>query len=127
MSAGYFESDGNQIEDVYRMSLQARDTVQRSRKPVILKLNTYRFLEHRGPNDDNHLGYRMTPHELNDWKQRDPLLSFGNKVDVKTKIGIASKVESELDALWEQARDCPVAEFQSSDRCLPPRQVGFLK
>lgn len=44
-----------------------------SNSPLFVEIDTYRFLEHCGPNDDEHLGYRPSG-ELRDFQNTDPLL-----------------------------------------------------
>ena len=46
-----------------------------TRKPVFIEYDTYRWLEHCGPNQDDHLGYRPQS-EISKWKEQDPLLSL---------------------------------------------------
>ena len=46
-----------------------------TKKPVFIEYNTYRWLEHCGPNQDDHLGYRPQS-EISKWKEQDPLLSL---------------------------------------------------
>ena len=46
-----------------------------TKKPVFIEYDTYRWLEHCGPNQDDHLGYRPQS-EISKWKEQDPLLSL---------------------------------------------------
>jgi pyruvate dehydrogenase E1 component alpha subunit len=46
-----------------------------AKKPVFIEYDTYRWLEHCGPNQDDHLGYRPQS-EISKWKEQDPLLSL---------------------------------------------------
>jgi pyruvate dehydrogenase E1 component alpha subunit len=46
-----------------------------TKKPVFIEFDTYRWLEHCGPNQDDHLGYRPQS-EISKWKEQDPLLSL---------------------------------------------------
>lgn len=73
----------------------ARDT----KKPLFIEFDTYRWLEHCGPNDDDYLNYRPKG-ELEKWKENDPLSilekilisDFGISVskiqEVKTEINV---------------------------------------
>jgi pyruvate dehydrogenase E1 component alpha subunit len=52
--------------------------LQKSRvipQPLLIEIDTYRFLEHCGPNDDDHLGYRPKS-EIENFKDHDPLMSL---------------------------------------------------
>ena len=67
-----FKCDGN---DVGAVNTVAKKAVQKAREgggPTLLELSTYRFLEHCGPNNDDHLCYRDTK-EIDYWKSKDPL------------------------------------------------------
>lgn len=62
----YLVCDGNDITQVQRcMSAHLGG-------PTLLTLHTYRHLEHCGPNNDDHLGYR-DQRVTADWLERDPL------------------------------------------------------
>lgn len=47
--------------------------------PYLIEAMTYRWLEHCGPNFDNHLGYR-TEKEFLEWKKKDPVSNLENKL-----------------------------------------------
>jgi TPP-dependent pyruvate/acetoin dehydrogenase alpha subunit len=57
-----------------------------------VEIETFRFLEHCGPNDDTKLGYR-TLKELNNWKKKDPLI-FAKNYLVKKNIFKKEKLDS---------------------------------
>lgn len=52
--------------------------------PHFIEIETYRYLEHCGPNDDTQLGYRKLQ-EINNWKDKDPLV-FSRKYILNNKI-----------------------------------------
>jgi TPP-dependent pyruvate/acetoin dehydrogenase alpha subunit len=64
--------DGNRVEEVYAFSGQAIEYIQKNKRPYLLELFTYRWLEHCGPNWDDHLGYRKKD-ELKYWMAKCPL------------------------------------------------------
>ncbi len=43
--------------------------------PTLIEFSTHRYLEHCGPNGDDHLNYRK-PGELQEWLDRDPIASL---------------------------------------------------
>ena len=47
-------------------------------------MDTYRHLEHCGPNEDDHLNYR-NKNEVSFWKKKDPLKVLENKLLKKYK------------------------------------------
>jgi pyruvate dehydrogenase E1 component alpha subunit len=68
------EGDGNNILEVLSNAKKAIEIV-RSGTPYLLEFNTYRWLEHCGPNWDDHLGYRKEG-ELDHWMERCPIKSY---------------------------------------------------
>ena len=66
--------DGN-IKKNLSESKKAYEYVKKNKKPAILKVNTYRYIEHCGPSQDDHLKYRKEK-ELNYWKKQDPLIKI---------------------------------------------------
>ena len=93
--------DGNDPEDVLR---QVDDAVERIRSgggPCLLEFATYRWLEHCGPNYDNHIGYRTVDEYLG-WKARDPIpryeseLAADGVVDQAALRTMAEDIEREV-------------------------------
>jgi len=68
------------------------EKVRKTSIPHFIEIETYRFLEHCGPNDDTKLGYR-TWTEINNWKKKDPLI-FAKNFLVKKNIFKKEKLES---------------------------------
>ncbi len=65
-SLAYINIDGNNVGQV--AGCIPKDLT----KPLFIELRTYRHLEHCGPNNDDHLGYRDVE-ETQLWLDRDPL------------------------------------------------------
>jgi pyruvate dehydrogenase E1 component alpha subunit len=80
-----------------------------SKKPVFIEYDTYRWLEHCGPNDDDHLGYRPQG-ELNKWKEKDPISILRNILMSDFGISdseiqeIHTEIEIEVLAAFDQAK-----------------------
>ena len=97
----------------------AIDTVKRTRKPLFLEIKTFRVLEHCGPNNDDHLGYR-TESEIKKGLLSDPL----NKLEeflLKSDINFESersvelaKIDSEIESAFEFAENSPFPETTNS-------------
>ncbi|WJW74600.1 thiamine pyrophosphate-dependent dehydrogenase E1 component subunit alpha [Thiohalobacter sp. IOR34] len=64
--------DGSDVLEVHRVAKQAVDAAREGGGPQFIEAQTYRWLEHCGPNDDSELGYRPLE-ELASWKARCPL------------------------------------------------------
>lgn len=71
--------DGNDVEASYSAVQAALLHIKSGLGPYFIELTTYRWLEHCGPNFDNHIGYR-TIEEFNSWKLMDPIKSYQEKL-----------------------------------------------
>jgi TPP-dependent pyruvate/acetoin dehydrogenase alpha subunit len=65
-------SYGNHVESVYQYANKAIQKIRDGNGPQFLEFETYRWLEHCGPNYDNDIGYR-TQKEFEFWRKQDPL------------------------------------------------------
>ena len=77
--------NGNNVVNVYKKSRNLINYIKKNNKPAILVLNTYRYKEHCGPNEDAHLAYRKDK-EVNFWKKLDPILLCEKKIKNIFKI-----------------------------------------
>ena len=71
--------DGNDVIECYKIISDAIEKIRLGDGPHFVELATYRWLEHCGPNYDNHLGYR-TREEFEIWKLRDPIALYRDKL-----------------------------------------------
>lgn len=109
--------DGNDADEVYRLAGQAMGHARAGKGPAFLEFKTYRWLEHCGPNDDEHLGYRP-PGELSAWKARDPVALYQERLKAEGLL-----TDAEAEAEWVAYRheiDEAVAFAKSSP--FPARQ-----
>jgi pyruvate dehydrogenase E1 component alpha subunit len=67
-----FSADGNDVEQVAKLSEQAITNARRGERAQFLEFSTHRWPEHCGPNDDDDLGYRK-PGELESWRSKCPI------------------------------------------------------
>ena len=58
MGVKYKASNGNDILKVLSCLKNSIDYVKNKNKPIFIEFSTYRWLEHCGPNYDDHLNYR---------------------------------------------------------------------
>ena len=70
-------------------------------KPFFIEFKTYRYLEHCGPNYDNHLAYRSQK-EYDFWKKKDPIELFKKKLS-KKQLLIIQKFEKKVTEEIHQA------------------------
>ena len=71
--------NGNDVIEVLNQSKLIIDKVKFS-KPYFLQLDTYRFVEHCGPNNDDYLKYRDDK-EVTEWNKNDPIENFLNYLE----------------------------------------------
>ncbi|HXH33199.1 MAG TPA: thiamine pyrophosphate-dependent enzyme [Plantibacter sp.] len=107
--------DGNDVLEVLRLTREAVTRARAGQGPTLLVFDTYRWMEHCGPADDDDLGYRP-PGELSDWRRRDPLASFESTLleqGVLLQDGLEplrEEIATEIDAAVEFAEMSPFPE-----------------
>jgi len=112
-----FKSDGNDVVAIYNTAKKAVDKARDSNGPTLLELETYRMLEHCGPNNDNHLGYR-TEEDYNYWKSNDPLIKLAMKLTEEKNFNqeiqdITKTINSEIDEAFAYAKSASYPEKES--------------
>ena len=80
IGANALKSEGNCALDCYENLEKAITYCRTEKKPVFIEFSTYRWLEHCGPNYDDHLGYRSKK-EIDFWKGKDPIALLEKKLD----------------------------------------------
>ncbi len=69
--------DGNNVLEVYEVMRNATERARHGEGPTLIECRTYRWLEHVGPYQDTHLGYR-SEEELKEWMARCPIKTLEN-------------------------------------------------
>jgi pyruvate dehydrogenase E1 component alpha subunit len=87
------EIDGNKIDQVISYAQKAINYVKSGKGPYFIQMNTYRFKEHCGPANDDHLKYRKKA-EINLWKNKDPITYF-RKFLLKKKYFLLEQLNKE--------------------------------
>jgi TPP-dependent pyruvate/acetoin dehydrogenase alpha subunit len=104
--------DGNDVEEVYRMTSEAAERARRGEGPTYLEFDTYRWREHCGPNYDNDLGYR-TETEYLEWRERCPIESYKSLLMQEgelTEAGaddLEASIHKEIDEAFNYAKASP--------------------
>lgn len=75
---------GNDVSSIYKKSKKIINNIKQKSKPHILLLDTFRHLEHCGPNNDNHLNYRSDNY-IKKWLDNCPIQTLKKKL-LKNKI-----------------------------------------
>lgn len=112
--------DGNDADQVFSLAEDAVRLVREDERPVLMELNTYRRLEHCGPNSDDHLNYR-DDRELREWLAKDPIEQLEGRLLAKGVLTRSSieeelrRVAKEIEEGFVFARDSP---FPGQDELL---------
>lgn len=99
-------ANGYSVPTVAGLVQQTIDRMRAKARPVTVRFDTYRWLEHCGPNDDDSLGYRPQG-ELNEWVERCSLKQLAKDLS-------GPSYEETLGAIMDEIR----VEY---DRC---KQAG---
>ena len=67
-----YTGNGDNVLEVVEVTKEARNYILSNSKPAFIEFNTYRLLEHCGPNSDDDLNYR-DPSDVKNFTNRDPI------------------------------------------------------
>jgi pyruvate dehydrogenase E1 component alpha subunit len=70
-----FHLDGNDLIKIYKKSQELINKIKKKQQPFFLLLDTFRHLEHCGPNNDDNLNYRPKKY-INYWLKKCPVNNF---------------------------------------------------
>ena len=79
-----YREDGNRLLKIVKTADSAVNYIKKNSKPAIIITNTYRYLEHCGPNNDDKLEYRKKS-EIEFWNKKCPLINIKN-ILIKQKV-----------------------------------------
>lgn len=111
-----YNGDGNCLEQVTKLSKEAIEYIKNNNSPAFIELDTFRWLEHCGPNDDDYLGYRKKG-ELEKWIKKDPISMYKSRIinakelteeEIKENILVIS---DEIDEAFNFAKVSPFPEY----------------
>ena len=114
-----YHCDGNNVEEVYRSTLNALKNARSNKGPSFLLLDTYRWLEHCGPNFDNDIGYR-TEAEFRIWKNRDPVILYKKNLLKKgilteeDNVELKCEIQKEITAAFDFAKNSPYPDHSTA-------------
>jgi len=108
-----FKEDGNNVLETYQALKNAIKYVRTECKPILIELETFRWLEHCGPNEDDHLQYRDKK-DISFWKNKDPIKLSEEKINEKERLiftKFIDELNTELDNVFQYAiNDQPPSE-----------------
>ena len=97
------ELDGNDVFTINKTAEAVVKDLRNGGKPVFIECFTYRWLEHCGPNFDDHLKYRANG-ELDEWKLNCPIIRAENFLtDNGLPLIQCSEAERQIDEEIERA------------------------
>jgi TPP-dependent pyruvate/acetoin dehydrogenase alpha subunit len=103
----HYCAEGYDIKKVHEVFSPLVAEVRATQLPQYIEIKTCRYLEHVGVNEDYDTGYRSI-NEINEWKQRDPLI-FEKKLIDKYTPSIAAEIEEAVifaeNSPWPQQED----------------------
>lgn len=99
-------ADGYDVAAVIDLVSSAMNSTRTNWRPMTLQFDTYRWLEHCGPNDDDNLGYRPAG-ELQSWIDRCPLKHLASTLGGPEYDTVLSALKSEVNAEYERCRAAP--------------------
>ena len=114
------KGDGTNPAESIALFKEARSRIESQEEPQFIEFETYRWLEHCGPNDDDQLCYRPEG-ELNSWVEKDQLASVRaeiitkNLLTVDQVVSIDVSIEHEIDEAFSLAKN---DQFPSLDEIL---------
>jgi 2-oxoisovalerate dehydrogenase E1 component len=111
----YVAVDGNDVTAAATAMTQVVDAVRAGRGPVVVEATTYRW---HGHYEGDPQRYRPSS-ELDDWKERDPLLVHARRLDA---AGVSAERMSALEASVANELDEAVA----AARAAPPPDVATI-
>ncbi len=98
--------DGMDVEAVLGAARRAVARARDGGGPTFLECRTYRFFGHHTAERTMKLGYR-TEEEIERWRERDPVVASGGKLEMHVRERIDREVEELLDAAVAFARESP--------------------
>jgi pyruvate dehydrogenase E1 component alpha subunit len=100
--------DGMDVVDTYDVTTEALRIAREERRPMLVEALTYRFRGHSMADPEE---YR-TKEQVAEWRRRDPILTFGDRLVAEGVLDDASR--EELDAAAVERVDAAVAFAESS-------------
>jgi TPP-dependent pyruvate/acetoin dehydrogenase alpha subunit len=113
-----YTGDGNNINQVSEIAKEAIEYIKDNNAPTFIELETFRMLEHCGPNGDDELGYRKKG-ELDKWLKRDPLNTFetllikNNQLSKDNILETKEIISTEIYEAFKFAKESPFPDLSA--------------
>ena len=113
--------DGNDPEKIFLKTKQLVKNIRKNKKPILIELSTYRFLEHCGPNNDDNLNYRSKK-EISLWKKKCPIKNYKNKLFREKILN-----EKQLDKIYKKIDLEITNSFNYAQKSKFPKNSKLMK
>lgn len=107
-----FRLPSRDVTDLTERAAAVIDVLRDKGRPALIEAETFRTLEHCGPNSDDHLGYR-DPALIADWSQGDPLELL------RSRLIEAEQLEHEVEQHWKAAITAEIEDAFSFAKASP--------
>jgi len=102
--------NGQNVINIKSKSKKIIDKIRNKNQPLFLELSTYRYLEHCGPNIDDHLNYRPKS-EIEFWNKKCPIKILEKKL-LKSKV----LTIEHIDTLKSKIKKQILHDFERSEK-----------
>jgi 2-oxoisovalerate dehydrogenase E1 component alpha subunit len=105
--------DGNDVLAVYEVVKEAVERARKGEGPTLIEAKTYRMTAHSSDDDDRRYRERE---EIEDWRQKDPILRFerylmeNGIMSEEKKEEIEAEIKAEVAEASEYAEEAPFAD-----------------
>jgi len=89
------QCDGMDVLDMFHVTGEALRIAREERRPILVEALTYRFRGHSMADPEE---YR-TKEQVAEWRKRDPLITFGDRLVAENVIDAATREQMDADAV----------------------------
>ena len=114
-------AEGNDVLDIMEVAYNSIARARDGDGPQFFEFQTYRWLEHCGPDDDDHLNYRP-PGELSTWRDKCPIEKLKqhivkNNTDYEKQFQLIEKdINTEINEAFKFAENSFIPLIDQLDR-----------
>ena len=113
--------DGNDVLKISRDSKKIIEKIKKTSQPKIMVFETYRHLEHCGPNNDNNLRYRSKKY-INFWLKKCPVKTL-ERFLIKKKLMTTFEIKNYRNKINNEI----IKAFNYSKRSKFPKKIELFK
>ncbi len=112
--------DGNDVVSTYELSKEFIDDMRSGGGPKLIELVTYRHYGHVDWRDDIDVGVKRSLDDVENWKQRDPILRLSNAMiecnlwSKKEEDDYIKNLNHKIEDAWDKAMNDPYPNKEST-------------